>query len=111
VIQSSSDLGSSTWNLGLKLLIRVSHSPIYIPGEFRSIWRSPSSGSSYLGFQATKRAQLHLRIQCLEGFALAFQLDSSGGGYCHLDLSFGRVWTHLESSYSWAELLRVSTIY
>jgi hypothetical protein len=110
VIQSFSDLGRSTWNLGLKLLIWVSHSPIYIPGEFRSIWRSPSSGSSYLGFQASRRAQLHLRIQCLEGFSLAFQLETSGGGYCHLDLSFGRVWTHLESSYSWAELLKVLAI-
>jgi hypothetical protein len=54
VIQSFSNLGRSTQNLGLKLLIRVSHSPIYILGEFRSLSRSPSSKaelSRVLGIQ------------------------------------------------------------
>jgi hypothetical protein len=27
--------------------------PIYIPGEFQRIWRPPSSGPNYLGFQSS----------------------------------------------------------
>ena len=30
--------------------------PIYIPGEFQSIWRPPSSGPNYLGFQSSSGA-------------------------------------------------------
>jgi hypothetical protein len=47
----------------------------------------------------------------LEEFALVVRLEISGGCSYHPDLSVGRVWAHLEPSYSWAELLRVSVFH
>jgi hypothetical protein len=58
ITQYFSDLERSTQDLDLKLLPRGSHSPIYLLGEFHIIWRLPSSGTSCLGFQLFRRAQL-----------------------------------------------------
>jgi hypothetical protein len=85
--------------------------PIYLPSKFQGIWRPPSSGPNYWALQGFKRAQLHWRIHHLEELSIAFRPETSGGGSYHPDLSFDRVWTHLEAFFNWAELLRVSVFY
>ena len=45
-----------TSDLTLRLHIVICSVPIYIPGEFQSIWRPPSSGPNYLGFQSSNGA-------------------------------------------------------
>jgi hypothetical protein len=53
-----------------------------------------------------RRAFLEIHIYSdLEELSIAFGLETSGGGSYHPDLSFGRVWAHLEASFIRAEIV------
>jgi hypothetical protein len=46
--------------------------PIYIPGEFQSIWRPPSSGPNYLGLQSSSGAHHSVEEFRSTGFESGF---------------------------------------
>jgi hypothetical protein len=67
VIQGFSDLGGSTSNLILKLLLGVCGSPIYHPREFQELWRLPSARPNCWSLQGFRRAQFGLGFQQIGG--------------------------------------------
>ena len=75
---------------------------------FLAIFRA--FGPNYWSLQGFRRVQLHWRIRHLEDLSIAFRPETSRGGSYHPDLSFDRVWTHLEAFFNWAELLRVFSV-
>ena len=92
MIKRFSDLGGSTSDLILKLLLGACGCSVYHPREFQVIWRPHSSRPncwSYLGFQEGRTC---LGLQQLEEEYLVFGLHTSGGGFPYPDLSLGGVW-------------------
>jgi len=79
--------------------------PIYVSMELQAIWRSLSYGLNYWELIGSRRAQLDLEFQHLEEHPLVFQSETSRGGSTHLDLSFYRIWNHLEASITQAKIL------
>jgi hypothetical protein len=84
--------------------------PIYHSTQFGVIWRLPSAKPNYWTLTELKRAQLHSRIQHLEGYLLAFRFETSRGDSTHPIYSLASSSEYLEVFGIRAELLRVFSV-
>jgi hypothetical protein len=96
--------------MSLKLLPRDSHRPIYIIGEFHSIWRSPSSGPNLLGFQSSSGAHHSVEISYLQRLGGILEIQASGLFLPSPDLYSWRFSDHLEISFIRVKPARVLVI-
>jgi hypothetical protein len=63
--------------------------PIYISGEFQSIWRPPSIGMNYLGFQSSSGVHHSVGISDLQRLRGILEIRSPGLFLPSPDLSVG----------------------
>jgi hypothetical protein len=78
-----------TSDLTLRLHLVTCSVPIYISGEFQIIWRHPSSGLNYLGFQASSGA--HHSV--VEFRSIGFERDlGDSGTWVVLTITRSVVW-------------------
>jgi hypothetical protein len=76
--------------------------PIYISGEFQSIWRPPSAGPNYLGFQSSSGA--HHSVGDFRSTEIERDQSSSGAHHSVGDFRSTEIERDLGDSVTWVVL-------